>query len=183
MEPGLCVSKERGINHSGSKDHILQVTWGELDQANSKEYCEFLAIYNQAYVDVANQDLLFVEHIDFCGHDVPMFRLEQELFNHTRKGGKVHLCYKESEIIGFMLYHNIYNCVLVVPYLYFYPQYYNKGLGCAMVDSLGLPIKRVVFQTHVAIPPEQFLKSTEKFRRKIHETDKMITWEMDWGRS
>ena len=131
------------------------------------------------------EDLSEVTETVFLGQKLKMSLVERELYHFLHKGCEIQMAYNGDEIVGFMIYHNIYDCLIAVHCLYLEQQYFKKGLGKNMVKSIEsdkIKITKVLFQTNRERPPEQFMKSSvNKYGRKIGESGKMDTWEMDWS--
>ena len=110
--------------------------------------------------------------------DIP--EIESKLYYKLQSGAKVQLAYHDDEIVGFMLYHEIYDCVLVIHNMFTSPKYFNNSMGAGMINSLKKPIKKVLFQSRKNNSPSQMLKVTKNWREKLSENEDMITWEMKW---
>lgn len=110
--------------------------------------------------------------------EVPEYELEINCL--LTRGNSIQLCVRGGEVLGFMVYNLLYECVLSVPHLYFRPGFRRQKLAPALVNSLGKPIKKILFQTLADKPPELFLSSLGGRNREITRVGKLITWEMNW---
>ncbi|MBR9701023.1 GNAT family N-acetyltransferase [Candidatus Woesearchaeota archaeon] len=150
-----------------------------------KQIDSLIPIFWEYWAVINGEDLSGFDEFESYGHKIKMSKAESHLYWYLNKGDQVQLLYNKDEIVGFMIYHNIYDCIIAVRCLYLIPEYFNNGLGKQMVSSLESDkrkIDRVIFQTRRDSPPEQFLKAcVNKYGKKIAEDDKLITWEMDWS--
>jgi hypothetical protein len=103
---------------------------------------------------------------------------EARLYGYLYGGCKIQLAEQDGEIVGFMLYHQIFDSIIAIRAMYHLKQ--RAGTGKGMIESLGKPIQRVIFQTQKERPPETLFALTRKHRRLISENEKLMTWEMDW---
>lgn len=85
--------------------------------------------------------------------------------------------------VAMLMYSLMADCVIFIRGLYVDPKAEGLGLGKGLINSLGKPIQRVIFQTQKGRTPLNLLRHTDKVRHKIYENDKLITWEMPWRKS
>lgn len=110
----------------------------------------------------------------------PVTKAEAKLLHFKYERCKIQIAVRHREIVGFLVYHMAYNCVLAVECIYVSPEHENKHVGKGLITSLGLPIKRIFFQTHRDQPPERFLGLIGNRAKRLHETGELVTWEMNW---
>ncbi len=180
MDKGLCIPKEHGRDGSKGDSGLLPVVYSPLNANDPDEYSQFMVLFWECYRQTQDVDMGGHDEIEEDGRKIKLYLIEQEFDVFYVKGAKFQVAKRGSEVIGIMVYHSIYDCVLVIHFLFIEEKNYNRGIGCKFVSSIESPVKRVIFQTNKKIVPSQFLKSVEKFRRKIHDGDKFTVWEMDW---
>lgn len=109
-----------------------------------------------------------------------LLKAEAKVYQLQAERCGIQLVWKDGAIIGFMLYHLAYDCILLIKGMYIEPAHEGKGLGKGrLIASLGKPIKRLFFQSYASNPPERMLKITPE-KRELHHDGDLITWEMDW---
>jgi GNAT superfamily N-acetyltransferase len=144
----------------------------------------FLPIFWEYWYLVNGVDTSEVEELTLTDQGAPevvrLPKIEAILYGYIYKGYDVQLAETENGIVGFVLYHDCFGAVLEVRGMYVDRAWRNEKLGAKLIDSIGLPIKQLIFQTRAKHPPERMLELTEGRREKIAETDELITWQMEW---
>lgn len=157
------------------------IKFKELDLNKTIEYWEFLGLFHDYWLEVNEEETANV--IDWPMKDGSVIKTTkcEAMFEWmVDLGGKVQLALDNNQMIGFLVYHEIFGCIIVIRCMYTLREYYDKGIGKGLIESIPIKAKRVIFQTRKAKPPEQMLKNSKAYRSKVCETDLMITWEMPW---
>lgn len=153
-----------------------------LDLKNQIRFYEFMGMFYDYYLEVNEEDLSReVDWTTYAGDTIRTTALEARFDYLMKHSGKVQIAIEDDEIVGFLLYHMIFDCILVIRGMYAIPSHHNKSLGKKLIQSLDQVVTKVVFQTRKAKPPEQMLSVTKPYRNKIGENETMITWEMTWA--
>lgn len=138
-----------------------------------------MGLFWEFWFKVQDNDLSDPVKYVLDGEEVWIPEIEGEFYACMNEGAKVKLAYLGSEIIGFMLYHYAYNCVLLIRHMYVIPEHENAGIAKKLVDAVG-DVKKLIFQTRRNSPPERMLELTKEFRSVISEDPVITTWEMPW---
>ena len=182
MDSGVCVPvQHRRVGSDGDRG-VFEISYKPLDVSDHNQYMLFLGLFYDFHLEVNEDDLS--EIIDWPLKNGTTTRTTkcEAMFDHMSDyGGKVQLVYDREDLIGFLLYHSIFDCMIVIRCMYTTSKYYDAGLGKGLINSLPIEVRRVIFQTRRTKPPEQMLKVTDKYRSKVCESDELITWEMPWG--
>lgn len=140
-----------------------------------------MALLWEFWFKVNHEDLGVVDLIDVYGEQIPMLKIEAKLYQLLAEKQKFQLAYFDGKAIGFLMYKLAYDCILGIDALYVEPSHEGKGLAKALVNSLGKPVSKVLFQTHIATPPERLLEITkDKSLKEVTRSQTKITWEMPW---
>lgn len=108
----------------------------------------------------------------------PYQKVEIDIIGQLHKGVKIRMAFHEDRAVGFMMYNDLWDCVLIVHAMYVYPETQLRGVGKGLIWSMG-DIKKVLFRTRKKNPPLRFL-SVMGHDRIISEDDDHIVREMDW---
>lgn len=176
MDKGLCLSKEHDGIRSDSDGKVSSLIFKEYSQENLPDFCGILWEF---WLKVNGEDLSEPsEFSHLAGHTLS--KAEAKVYHFEYERCKIQLAIENDEIVGFLVYHLAYNCVLAVEALYIEPKYEKRGLGKGLIESLNKPIKKIFFQTHINIPPERLLNLNKNSKELMRQGD-LITWEMDWN--
>ena len=180
MDRGLCVPAEHGGVRSDSDRRVLpKVEIKPLDASDFKEYYIFCGLYWEYWFQVNGEDLS--EEIEFKlddGKRVVTTELEVFLHQQFKDGFQVHLVIMDDAPCGFLLYQRVFDGIIVIRGMFLEKELIGTGAGFQLLDDLNP--KKVIFQSSKSRVPEEMLKVTEPFREKVSETDKKITWIMNW---
>lgn len=127
------------------------------------------------------EDLSEKSPLEIDGKKTDILKIESVFYYFVREKFDFQLAYDDEKLVGFLMHRHLWATFLIVPAMFIEAKYFNKGIGVKLVDSLKLPIKKILFQTRKNIPPDQFLKSTKNYRRLVAEDNVFKTWEMNWG--
>lgn len=128
---------------------------------------------------VQGEDLShLVEREILGGVKIQMPAVEDLYYWYLKNGCKFVLAERGDDVLGILVYHQIFENVIAIRMLYAAPGSWGSKVGKGLVAATSP--KRVLFQTRKDHPPQQVLKLTESVRRQIDETEKLITWEMEW---
>lgn len=175
MEPKLCVSEEHGLVDGNSDSHIFQIK--DFDAQDEAQRKELLPLFWEFWIKVQREDQSLPVRYNLFGFTYEVPEIEATLYRFVYKENcRIKVAYQDDVVVGFMLYNLVFDSILVIRHMYTMV----SGLGKWLVECVD-NVKKVIFQTRKENPPERCLQLTEKFRKKITETDKIITWEMDWG--
>lgn len=141
---------------------------------------ELGALLWEYWFNVNQEDLSAIEVYKCYDLEFPMPKVEAKLLQLEAEGCKFKLAVEGTRIIGFLMYHLAYQCLLIVEGLFVLPEYEGKGVGKGFFNSLG-PLKRVFFQTRKGNPPQKLFDIFRNDLVKVlTESDNKITWEMVW---
>lgn len=105
--------------------------------------------------------------------------LQQKLYSYMEEGAKVKLAYHERELIGFLIYHCIFGCVMIVRAVYLEPKYRLKNHLRKLIFSVGR-MKRIFSQTYANLEPKE-IQGVKRNRKLIATIDGMNIWENRLG--
>jgi len=180
MDQGLCVSEEQRVSINDSDRDLLSVEFRDLNLENANEFYDFLGLYWEFNFKVTGEDLNFeIEYPIGPNENIKTTALEAEYLGFVKLGGQVQVAVAQGEIVGFMLYHRVFDCILIIRGMYTAPKYYCKRIGYRLINSIE-GINLILFQTRNEKPPAQMLKMTERYRRLVGEDEKLKTWQMRW---
>lgn len=158
----------------------MKPEYRDLNRNSTEDIQAFLPVF-WAYWNIVNgEDTADIVEEDIYGTKIQLTRTEQRLYGYLESGYRVRLCIVSNQFVGFMVYHDVCGLVLEVRAMYLQPEFWNAGLGKGLVASLGLPTKKIIFQTRQQNPPEQFLSKIEKSRVMLGEHRSLFTWEIPW---
>lgn len=101
--------------------------------------------------------------------------LQLKLYSYLNEGAKIMLAYKDGELIGFMIYHKVFDCILICRAIYLKANFRRAGYLNGLIHSVG-EVKRVFSQTYCDREPEEI--RGEKPNRKLVKSDgKINVWE------
>lgn len=126
------------------------------------------------------EDLSYTENVPVLGVNFEMLGVDIHLCWLKSQGAKIQLAMDKGECVGFLLYHLIADCIIYVRGLYLYPEYEGNKIGVGLINSLGKPIKKIIFQTQKERLPARMFSHVGARRQLIHEDNKLVTWEMEW---
>lgn len=177
----LHVGDKQRSNRQDRDAGVHDLRYETLDTfKQDAQYYKFLETYWNYWLEVNEEDLSGIEEFDVFGKIERVPQIEAYYCYKRNNGARVRLVYDEDDIVGFMLYYNIYNCIIAIDSMWAKKDYINRGLGKGMINSLHKPIKRVHFQTRKNNPPEDLFRATEGHRTLVHETPALLVWEMPW---
>ena len=176
MDKGLCLSKE----HSGDRRHsdggFSQVTYRQYEESDLKDFC---LILSEFWSKVNQEDLSQVsEYSHMAGKLIT--KAEAKVYHLLFERCQIQIAFDGCDMVGFLVYHLAYDCVLAVECIYILPQYENRGVGKGLIESLQKPVNKIFFQTHSENPPTRFLNLIKNKSKEIHRKGELITWEMEW---
>jgi hypothetical protein len=179
MELKFCVSEKHGRITGYNHSSIPGVTFRPYEVADKVAFCDVLTEY---WAIVNEEDLSKSKTLCINGHLHVATLSEEKLYFLLHERCDIQLAIDdECGIIGFLVYHNAYNCILTVECLYVKSEHRARKLAKGLINSLMLPIKKLLFQSRKENPPREMLSLTkERDSKIIHETDKHIAWEMSW---
>lgn len=102
--------------------------------------------------------------------------IDAKLMHYETDGAKVKMVWDKERPVGFMVYHLIYDCVLVVRAIYIKKQYRMKSFMRTLVLSPSKDIKRVFSKTLIDKEPNE-IKGEKPKRKRIFQDDTSIVWE------
>ena len=139
---------------------------------------KFLLLFHEFWKSVNEEDLSNLVDFNVLGKTVTLHQIEATLYGCLYEGAKVKLLYEKEDIVGFVLYHTIFNCVGAVRHMYIQREHWGNGGAKDMLNSIG--VKKFIYQTWKKNPPVEFLNHVGKYSKKIDENDRIITWEIPW---
>jgi len=137
----------------------------------------------QYFKNVSDIDMLKTIKLDLKDQEITIKKIDAEVVRIIDDRCKIRLALIGNDVIGIMIYHIIYKCVLVIRGLYVIPEYRGKRIGTDIVDSLAEPGFKIIFQTHIGKRPRELFEWIKKWRlkhRKLRKEKDLITWECDW---
>lgn len=130
---------------------------------------------------VNQEDLGAFVTIPILQEEVEMPLIEAKLYWFFGEGARVQIALNGEDIVGFVIYNEIFGCVMAIRAMYLSDKFIGMGLGKNMIDSVGFKPLKIIFQTRMDHLPKDVLKVTEKHRKIITQDDKCLIWEMDWS--
>lgn len=188
MDSGLCVSEESGGKHCGGDGSLPPGVTPDAVCYVRFSYDEDMPLLEPVLYEfqkrVNGNDFSHVVDFDAGGGvTIPMHEMELFMCQLRAERVRFQLAVSAGECVGFLMYHIYADCILMVRGIYVLPECEGAGLGKGLIDSLGLPIRKVIFQTQTGAAPMRVLSHTVARRRELHRDEKLATWEMDWGAS
>ncbi len=158
---------------------------------STRDVRDFCPVFWEYWLKVNGEDLSDEVEELVLGVPVKITRIERAVYGYLADGFTILLvtdvvpdgAVDVEKIVGFAILRRVCDVVLDVRHMFLEPEYRDTGAGVKlirMVDELS-PVHRIIFQTRLEAPPELFLGQTKRFRRLIAESDRLATWEMDWG--
>lgn len=110
---------------------------------------------------------------------VKMTAVEDVLYWYMQNGCRIQIAEKGDDVVGILVYHKIFDTIIAVRMMYLPQSHQGTYAGKGLVSSVNP--KRVIFQTRKESPPTTLFKVTEGRRRLLDESDKLLTFEMEWS--
>jgi hypothetical protein len=118
-----------------------------------------------------------IDNIPFEGANGPDItnQMQAKLYSYEREGAKIRLAYHERELIGFLIYHMIFNSIMIEP------EYRGKSIWPVIVrHGFGKNLKRVFGQSYTDKEPPFFKnEDKESVNKVIHVEGNMKIWELE----
>jgi len=73
--------------------------------------------------------------------------MQLKMYSYLNEGAKVKLAYRKQKLIGFMIYHWIFNSVLIARAMYIEPDFRHGAIPRRLIFSVG-KVKRMFSQTY-----------------------------------
>ena len=174
MAQRLCVSEEHGWSSCDSGCDVSEIAFREYQ--DNFDIVPLVSLIRDYWLKVNGEDLWHPIRVE--GKSI--YAAEAKLYQWKAERCNIQLALDNDAIVGFLLYHYAYNCVLLVEGIYVLPEYEKRGIGKKLIASIGKPIHLVLFQTHMKKnPPERFL-SVLKGAKEIARKGDLQTWETKW---
>ena len=154
----------------------------QVTNFTSEQAVPFHVLFRQYWDEVELEKP--IDLIRFEGADGPDItnQLQAKLYTYEREGAKIRLAYHERELIGFLIYHMIFNCIMICRAVYIKPEFRKLSVSRRLFFH-DKKVKRVYAQTYGQKEPVVTGLSAEKEGRKrrrvVHEEDGMKIWEID----
>lgn len=135
------------------------------------------------FMKVQGRNLGHVKDYPVNGETIKALEVDAEICLLTDEAAKIRLCIENDEVIGMMIYHVIYKCILVIRGLYVFSSFRKHGIGCKLIESVDIDLKRLLFQTYVSRRPAELFEWIRKWNckfEKIHRDGDIVTYELDW---
>ncbi len=183
MECELRVPEEHGSIVCDDNGAVPEITYRPVDRYDAKWVDKFIPIFWEYWAMVNEEDRGKVIEFNILGQKHKVLDIEAILYKYFNDGAKVQVAVKNNEIISFMLYHIAYECVVGITAMYSLPGEESNGLGKGLVNSLGKPVKKIIFQTRKLKKPHRLFELTEKYRKLIYDNTEanLYIWEMTWA--
>ena len=135
-------------------------------------YESFFVLFHDYWLEVHDEDLNRLIHLE----SGPMNELKAQLLVYLELDRcKIRLAKLGQKIVGFMIYHYLFDSILIVRGIYFMPEYRKRTWLRKLTLSVGT-VKRVLSQTYTDRPPKE-INGQKKNRKLIHKTDRFEVWE------
>jgi hypothetical protein len=180
VDRSLCLSEKSASEpNSQAQRDFSEITFEDLSQfsqANTKLVCPIL---KEAFEKINGQDLNYdVERVILDGIKVLLPAVEDLLYWYMNQGCLLQLAFRGAEPVGILVYQRFFKSIIAVRILYMRPEFEKTGVGKRLVDSVDP--KRIIFQTRKEAPPTRLYEVTKGRIRQLEETEKLLTWEMEW---
>jgi len=177
VEPELCLSKEHGGGSGDGNCDLSRITY---EPFNEKFLPEFCGLFWQYWYVVNQEDLSTVRTVVCYGEEFPMTDVEAKYYVLRAERYSFQMAKQGGVYIGFMMYHLVYDCILIIDGLFVEPQCEKLGVCKGLVNSLKT-VKKVFFQTRIANPPQRLHDKLNKDAvTEVCRSETKITWEMTW---
>lgn len=181
MEPKLCLPEEHRSVRSDCHGDFSGIEYLAYN-FEPEPFGPLCAIFYRYWKEVNLEDLSGVVEREFAGEKIQCLEVELKLWQLQAERCKIQLAVKDDRIIGFLLYHLAYDCVLLVEGIYVLPDAKGHGVGKGLINSLGKPIKRLYFETRQENPPQETLSFLKRFESKeLNQANGKTVWCMEWG--
>ena len=180
MDATISVSKEYEPDFVGNCDgYIPKIEQIAFDVSKHTE--ELLPIFYEAWKEVTGEDKSKSVKIILKDKEHEVLEIEALLYWYLlQEHCDIKLTLVDDRIVGMCIHRLIYDDITAIRFLYFLPKYRKMYLGKELIEKIGAKV--FIFQTQKNIPPELFLKGITDRPQKICESEKLITWSMQWER-
>jgi len=181
MDYERAVSEEHGEYLGDLHGSIPEITYREYEPH------EDIVIFRQIGIDywksVNGKDLSNFIEIELSDGPTEILEIDLKMVRLIADGAKIRLALLNRDVIGFMIYHVAYDCILAVEGLYVEKPFRRKGIGINLIESLEKPLQKIFFQTHISRKPAEMfgaLKQLGMNHKRLRRVKDIITWECDW---
>jgi len=152
----------------GDDGSIFKIT----DYDPSLDYVTLCVMFHDFWSEVHLKDLNQMSHT-VSG---PINEIEGQLYKYVSVDKcKVKMVFEQEKPLGFMIYHEVFDCIVAIRACYFVPEYRELGLIKKVLKSIG-NVSRVFGQTYSEHPPKQAKKETN-IKVKIASLKDFDVWE------
>lgn len=181
MDNGQLISKEHGSKQRNVYCSVPGVKFRDYEPHVDIDLIRAICI--TYWKEVNNRDISGTVTREINGTSVTLYEIDAKIVHFSENGTKIRMAFHNGDVIGFMLYHIAYNCVLAIEGMYVLEQHRKQNIGSGFITSLDKPIKKLFFQTHISIRPQEMFKALEILTvtpQELMIEGDLVTWECNW---
>lgn len=180
MDQGLCVSSEHGRIERNSNRDLSKIEFFDFDPFKKDHVTALTAMIFQFYAENYHRDMGELLELTIDGKTISCLEAEAEIYRFTNDGAKILLSSIGGTFCGFIIYHLIYDCVLVIRAMYADSEMRKTGLGGLFIGQFPL-VKKLIFSTYKKNPPSTMLSSI-RGAKVFSEDEESLYWEAEWAK-
>jgi len=147
----------------------------EIRDYSDHQFMPFASLFRKYFIEVEKREPLDDMTLTSDNGPIQTNELQTKLYSYLNEGAKIRLAYQDQMLIGFLIYHWIFDCVLIVRAIYLKPEYRNKTILRRLILSVG-KVRRVISQTYKEKEPLD-IRGEKKNRILIGTFEGMNVWE------
>jgi hypothetical protein len=181
VDSNRSISKEHRRGFSNIHGSVSKMKYRDFILSDDSDIIR--GMFTRYFKEVNSKDISKVVKRVIRNQEVDILESDYRLYSLINEGFHIRLGILEGELMGFMLYHIAYDCILAIDGLYVKKESRQNGIGAGFIRSLEKPIKKLFFQSHVAKRPVDLfgaLKALGANPKKVHRDGDLITWECSW---
>lgn len=129
------------------------------------------------WLEVHGEDLRDFLEYESGGVRKRVSKIEGKIYEYLHiHGAKIMVAEADNRIVGFMVYHLIFECVLICLGVYFIPAYQKAARLRSIICSPSSKIKKVISQTYKSKQPNN-IRGEKDTRKVVAEMGELIVWE------
>jgi hypothetical protein len=168
VDDSVCVSKEYGPSERLCDSSVpglrIKLVQGE------EHLRELVRLFKDYFEEVFWPDKETVE--ETADGPMQIWDSEKQLLLHGEEGARIECVFQGQEMVGFFIYHLVYECILMVHAIYLVPKLRDSGAAWDIVKSVG-NVKKLFFQNRTSANPDK------KRGKIIHQNDEHTIFEKD----
>jgi len=174
LGPESRLSEERRGDDSKRHRDFLPVKYIDYQP-------EFLGAFSSLFADywreVHGEELETVKVFETEDGDIITNGVEAQIYKYLYEDrAKIKIAVKGERMIGFMVYHYIFDSILICHGIYLRPEFRKANRMISLICSPGNP-KRVFSQTYKGEMQPMEIRGEKKNRKLLHERENVLVWE------